>query len=120
MITPIRRCLSLANLARASRPILSLPARLHRLISMTSPIRLRPVPSLIAGLFGLLLSVPLVSGLGGWLEENMGQFFPQFRMSPLTAVAAVTLTLGLGALASLIPAIRAGRMPVTDALRRIA
>ena len=76
--------------------------------------------SLIAGLFGLLLSVPLVSGLGGWLEENMGQFFPQFRMSPLTAVAAVTLTLGLGALASLIPAIRAGRMPVTDALRRIA
>jgi putative ABC transport system permease protein len=76
--------------------------------------------SFIAGMFGLLLSVPLVGGLGGWLEENMGQFFPHFRMSPITAVAAVALTMGLGALASLIPAIRAGRMPVTDALRRIA
>ncbi len=61
-----------------------------------------------------------MKGLGSWLEENMGQFFPQFRMSPLTGVAAVVLTLGLGALASLIPAVRAGRMPVTDALRRIA
>ncbi len=76
--------------------------------------------SLIAAGAGLLLSVPLVAGLGGFLEENMGQFFPHFRLSPLTAVAAVTLTLGLGAVASLIPAIRAGRMPVTDALRRIA
>ncbi len=76
--------------------------------------------SLLAGVFGLLLSVPLVGGLGKYLEENMGQFFPRFQMSPVTAIAAVTLTLGLGALASLIPAIRAGRMPVTDALRRIA
>jgi putative ABC transport system permease protein len=76
--------------------------------------------SLIAGGVGLLISVPLVGGFGGWLEENMGQFFPHFRMSPITAIAAVTLTLGLGALASLIPAIRAGRLPVTDALRRIA
>jgi putative ABC transport system permease protein len=76
--------------------------------------------SLISGVFGLLLAVPVVGGLGAWLEENMGQFFPHFRMSPLTALLAVTLTLGLGALASLIPAIRAARLPVTDALRRIA
>jgi putative ABC transport system permease protein len=76
--------------------------------------------SLIAGALGLLLAVPLVDGLGSWLEENMAQFFPSFRMSPITAVAAVLLTLGLGAMASLIPAVRAGRMPVTVALRRIA
>jgi len=76
--------------------------------------------SFVAAALGLLLSVPLVSGLGGFLEENMGQFFPRFRMSALTAIAAVSFTLGLGALASLIPAFRAGRMPVTDALRRIA
>jgi putative ABC transport system permease protein len=76
--------------------------------------------SLFAGVAGLALGLLCVKGLGGWLEENMGQFFPQFRMSPLTGVAAVGLTLGLGALASLIPAVRAGRMSVTDALRRIA
>ncbi len=76
--------------------------------------------SLLAGLVGLALGLLCVKGLGSWLEENMGQFFPQFRMSPLTGVAAVGLTLALGALASLIPAVRAGRMPVTDALRRIA
>ena len=76
--------------------------------------------SLIAGVFGLLLAVPLVGGLGAYLEENMGQFFPHFSMTPLTAISAVALTLGLGALASLIPAVRAGRIPVTDALRRIA
>ena len=47
--------------------------------------------SLIAGVFGLVLASFVVNGLGSWLEENMGQFFPSFRMSPVTAVLAVTL-----------------------------
>jgi putative ABC transport system permease protein len=76
--------------------------------------------SLLSSLVGLLLAFPLISGMGAWLEENMGQFFPVFRMTALTATAAVVLTLALGALASLFPAIRAGRMQVTEALRRIA
>jgi putative ABC transport system permease protein len=76
--------------------------------------------SLLSALVGLLLAFPLIAGMGACLEENMGQSFPVFRMTAVTATAAVVLTLGLGALASLIPAIRAGQMQVTDALRRIA
>ena len=74
----------------------------------------------LAALLGLGLAVPLISGMGKWLEENMGNFFPVFRLTALTAIVGVALTLALGALASLIPAIRAGRMQVTEALRRIA
>ncbi len=76
--------------------------------------------SLLSALLGLLLAVPIVSGMGAWLEQNMGQFFPVFRIPPLAAAAAVALTLGLGALASLLPAVRAGQLQVTEALRRIA
>ncbi len=50
----------------------------------------------------------------------MGSMFPVFRMTPAIIGAAVGLTMALGALASLIPAIRAGQLQVTDALRRIA
>ncbi len=38
--------------------------------------------SLLSALLGLLLALPLISGMGAWLEENMGQFFPVFRMTP--------------------------------------
>ena len=77
--------------------------------------------ALIAGVVGLAISYPIVQlGMGRWLEENMGSFFPRFEIDPITAVLAVALTITLGALASLIPAIQAGRLQVTDALRRIA
>jgi putative ABC transport system permease protein len=76
--------------------------------------------SLVGGLLGLLLAIPVVNVMGAYLEQDMGAFFPVFQMTPLMAVAAVLITLVLGALASLIPAVRAGQMPVTDALRRIA
>jgi putative ABC transport system permease protein len=74
-----------------------------------------------AALVGLALSYPLIElGLGRWMEENMGNFFPAVRIGAPTAATAFGLTVGLGALASLIPAIQAARMQVTDALRRIA
>ena len=77
--------------------------------------------ALLAAVAGLALSYPLVElGLGRWMEENMGNFFPAVRISPVTAVAAVAFTLGLGALAAVIPAVSAGRLQVTEALRRIA
>jgi putative ABC transport system permease protein len=77
--------------------------------------------ALLSALVGLGLSYPIVQlGMGRWLEENMGAFFPYFRINPLTMVVALTLTVALGAIASLVPAVRAGRLVVTDALRRIA
>jgi putative ABC transport system permease protein len=77
--------------------------------------------ALLAAVVGLVLSYPLVElGLGRWMEENMGNFFPAVRISPVTAATALALTLGLGVLASIIPAVQAARLQVTEALRRIA
>jgi putative ABC transport system permease protein len=77
--------------------------------------------AVVAAAAGLAISFPIVQlGMGRWLEENMGSFFPQVQIAPITAVTAVVLTVALGALASLIPAVQAARLQVTEALRRIA
>jgi putative ABC transport system permease protein len=76
---------------------------------------------LFAGLLGLAMAFPLIElGMGRFLEENMGGFFPYFRIDRMTMVVSVLLTMGLSLVASLIPAYRASKLSVTDALRRIA
>ena len=46
--------------------------------------------ALLAGIVGLLISYPLVeTGMGRWLEENMGAFFPKVEISAFTAAAAL-------------------------------
>lgn len=76
---------------------------------------------LLSGVLGLALAYPLVElGMGRFLEENMGAFFPYFRIDRSTMVFAILLAMGLSVIASVIPAYRASRLPVTDALRRIA
>lgn len=76
---------------------------------------------LLAGLMGLALSYPLVElGMGRFLEENMGAFFPYFRIEKTTMAMSLLLAMGLSVLASLIPAYQASRLRVTDALRRVA
>jgi putative ABC transport system permease protein len=76
---------------------------------------------ILAGILGIMLAYPLVEkGMGRWLEENMGGFFPYFRIEPMTIVAAMLVAIALGVVASLIPAVRAARLPVTEALRRVA
>jgi putative ABC transport system permease protein len=79
------------------------------------------VLGLLAGIVGLALSYPLVElGIGRFLEENMGAWFPYFRIAPETAALAVGLAVMLAASAATIPARRAARLAVTDALRRVA
>lgn len=76
---------------------------------------------LFSGLMGLALAYPIVElGMGRFLEENMGGFFPYFRIDGSTMVIAVALAMGLSLAASLIPAYKASKLSVTDALRRIA
>jgi putative ABC transport system permease protein len=76
---------------------------------------------LLAGIVGLALAYPIVElGMGRWLEENMGAFFPYFRIDTKTMVAAVLLSVALGVVSSVIPAYRASKLNVTDALRRVA
>jgi ABC-type antimicrobial peptide transport system permease subunit len=49
----------------------------------------------------------------------MGAFFPFVRISATTAGAALALSLLLALVAALIPAYRASKLDVVDALRRI-
>lgn len=75
---------------------------------------------LLGGILGLLLAYPLVQGgLGRFLEENMGAFFPYFRISPVTAAAALVLALLLGLLAAVIPAYQASKLDVISSLRKV-
>jgi len=77
--------------------------------------------ALMGGLLGVALAYPLVqNGLGRWLEENMGAFFPYFRLDPGVTSVALLLSLSLGAAAAAIPAYRASQLRVIDALRRVA
>ncbi len=76
---------------------------------------------LLSGVIGLALSVPIVElGMGRFLEENMGSWFPYFRIAPLTYVMGLVLALGLALVASILPARRAAGLQVTEALRRVA
>ena len=73
------------------------------------------------GAVGLLISYPFIEkGLGRFLEENMGAMFPYFRINPATTALAVALAFGLAIVASVIPALQAGRLKTVDALKRVA
>jgi putative ABC transport system permease protein len=73
----------------------------------------------VGGLVGIGAVVLLINhGIGPLIEEN-GGFFPYFRTPAWVlgvALAAATL---LGGIASALPARRASRLKVTDALRRV-
>lgn len=75
----------------------------------------------IGGALGLVLGFFFVQrGLGRWLEENMGAFFPFFRIPPIWAAAGFLLAIGLGVAAAIIPARGAAKLKVTEGLRRLA
>lgn len=75
--------------------------------------------STLGGALGVLLSYPLVErGLGRALEENMGGFFPFFRIDGLTVVISLFLAALLGLLAAVLPAYGASQLKVVDSLRR--
>jgi putative ABC transport system permease protein len=74
----------------------------------------------LGGAFGVAVSYPLIEqGMGRFIEENMGGWFPYFRIEASTVVAAIGLSLLLGVLASGIPAYRAAKLHVVDSLRRV-
>jgi putative ABC transport system permease protein len=74
----------------------------------------------LAGVVGVAFAYPVVQfGMGRWLEENMGSFFPYFRVSAETAAVAVLLSVLLGAVSSIIPAMQASKLTIVDALRRV-
>lgn len=75
---------------------------------------------IVAGLVGVGIAYPFVNNvMGRAIEENMGSWFPYFRVEPQTAGLAVLIAIGLAAAASLLPSIQAGRVSVIEALRRV-
>lgn len=74
----------------------------------------------LSGAVGIALSYPIVQqGLGRWIEENQGATIPYFRIEPETLALGFGMATTLGVLSAAIPAWRASRLTVTEALRRI-
>ncbi|MEA2749492.1 MAG: putative transport system permease protein, partial [Myxococcales bacterium] len=72
------------------------------------------------GIVGVGLAYLVVDGLiAKAIEENMSAWFPYFRVEPRVAILAGVIAVVLATVAALIPAIQAGRISVTDALRRV-
>lgn len=75
----------------------------------------------LGGVLGIAFSYPIVErGLGRFLEENMGAFFPYFRIDPWTPATALGLAVGLGICAALIPAYQIAKLDVITSIRRVA
>lgn len=78
------------------------------------------VIGLLGGAVGVLLGYPVVNnGMGRVIEENMGNMFPQFRVQPQIALFAFGLAVLLGLLAAILPARKASKLQVVEALRRV-
>jgi putative ABC transport system permease protein len=75
----------------------------------------------LGGLLGLALAYPLINfGFSRFIEENMGGFFPYFRLETGNILLGMALAALLGAAASTIPAWRASKLKIVDAVRRVA
>jgi putative ABC transport system permease protein len=77
------------------------------------------VVALIGALLGLTMAVPIIKYLGIGLEKMMGGFLGDFSLEPRPVVLAIVVALALGMLAAALPAWRAGRLRIVDALRRV-
>ena len=76
---------------------------------------------LLGGAWGLLLAWPIINlGFGRFVEENMGGFFPYFRLETANMLLGLSLAALLGVAASALPAWRASKIRVVDAVRRVA
>jgi len=74
----------------------------------------------LGGLLGLGLAYPLVElGMGRFLEENMGSFFPYFSIPPETWGLSLGLAVLLGILAAALPAYQAAKLDVVASLRSV-
>jgi putative ABC transport system permease protein len=72
--------------------------------------------TVLGGLVGLLLGWTMVAGLGQ--ASFIRQFFPVFYIPARDAIIGVGMTLLLGFVAGIFPAIQAMRLRLADALRR--
>ena len=72
--------------------------------------------AVVGGGLGLLLTVPVVQGMG----EALANILPVFPLTTDTLCRQALASIAVGLLAGLLPAWRAARIPVLDGLRSIA
>jgi putative ABC transport system permease protein len=77
------------------------------------------VVAFVGALLGLGMAIPVITYLGIGLEKKMGGFLGDFSIELKPAMLAVAVSLLLGMLAAALPAWRAGRLKIVDALRRV-
>ncbi len=71
--------------------------------------------SLVGGILGLILSFPVV----GLFPKEVEQYFPGLYVSRPTLMVGLAAALAVGMLAALVPAWRAARVGIAEALRRV-
>jgi putative ABC transport system permease protein len=69
--------------------------------------------SLLGGGLGVLLAVVMAEPL----RMGMGAYFPQYSVHPETALLGLLITVGIGVLAGIVPALSSSRIRPVDALR---
>jgi ABC-type antimicrobial peptide transport system permease subunit len=77
------------------------------------------VVALVGVVIGVGLSAPILKFFAGVFQRQLGAFLGSFDVSPGLLGIASGIALVAGMVASAIPARRAGRMKIVDALRRI-
>jgi len=75
--------------------------------------------SLSGAALGVALAAPSLKFAGQVLEKKMGGFLGDFALQPDVVMLAVAVALGLGMTAASLPARRAGKLKIVDALRRV-
>jgi putative ABC transport system permease protein len=74
----------------------------------------------IGGIAGLAFSWLLVNKAAGpFIEENMGAIMPHFRIPTELALTGLGIAIILAAVAAVLPAFRASKLKVADALRTV-
>jgi putative ABC transport system permease protein len=77
------------------------------------------IVALTGVIMGVTLAPPILSFFADIFQKNLGSFLGSFELAPKNVALAISVALAGGMLASAIPAWRAGRMKIVDALRRI-
>jgi putative ABC transport system permease protein len=92
------------------------PAHVGRLVVLESV-----VVSVIGAVIGVAVARALVGGpMARFFEENLAHLTPVFRVTGAELALAFSLVLALGVSSAALPAARAARLRVTEALRRVA
>jgi putative ABC transport system permease protein len=73
----------------------------------------------VGAAIGVALGAPAIKFFGQVLEKQMGGFLGNFDLDLNTVIVAVVVALNLGWTAASLPARRAGKLKIVDALRRV-